>query len=181
MIKGTSQGTTTDVAGNYAIEVPDTSHLVFSFVGMQTKELTVADKRNVDMRMMEDATQLAEVVIARNPVPKQEGDIEEIKLAEPVGGLRAYDKYLNDNKTYPQQALDADVKGRVIIAFDVGIRGELTNFSVIRGLGYGCEEEVIRLIKQGPAWNPTTEANVPVESTVHVKMKFDAVKFKKKS
>jgi outer membrane biosynthesis protein TonB len=180
LIKGTNKGTTTDVAGNYAIDVADTSSLVFSFVGMQTREMNTTAKSKVDVKMSEDVSQLSEVVIARSPMPKrEETDIETI-LAEPVGGIKAYDKYLEDSKQYPQQALDNDVKGRVIIGFDVGLRGELSNFVVIRSLGYGCDDEVIRLIKEGPAWNPTTESNVPVESTVHVKMKFDAAKFKKK-
>lgn len=180
LIKGTTQGTTTDVNGHYSLEVPDSSSLVFSFVGMQPTEMSVANKATADVKLSEDVSQLGEVVIARAPIPRPDMETPDIKLAEPTGGLRAYDKYLEDNKRYPQQALDNDVKGRVIVGFDVGISGELSNFVVIRSLGHGCDDEVIRLIKEGPAWKPTTESNVPVESTVHVKMKFDAAKFKKK-
>ena len=179
LVKGTAMGTTTDVAGNYAIEVADTSSLVFSFVGMQTSEMNVADRPKLDVKMTEDVSQLSEVVVQRS-MQRREISTSDLKLAEPVGGIKAYDKYLEDNKQYPQQALDNDVKGRVIIGFDVGIRGELSNFVVIRSLGFGCDDEVIRLIKEGPAWNPTLESDEPVESTVHVKMKFDAPKFKKK-
>jgi TonB family protein len=176
--KGTTQGTVTDVNGNYSLNVPDSTTLAFSFIGMQPTEALAKKDATTDVKLSEDVSQLSEVVITRAPLPKNDADEPVIQLAEPVGGLRAYDKYLEDNKTYPQQALDNDVKGRVIVGFDVSIRGELDNFVVIRSIGYGLDEEVIRLVKEGPQWRPTTEDGKAVESTVHVKMKFDARKFK---
>lgn len=178
VVKGTSEGTVTDINGNYSLDVPDSTELTFSFVGMHTNEVRARTNGPTDVKMTEDVSQLSEVVITRAPVAKNENEAPEIKLAEPVGGLRAYDKYLEDNKQYPQQALDNDVKGRVVVGFDVGISGELSNFVVIRSLGYGCDDEVIRLVKEGPQWMPTTEDGKSVESTIHVKMKFDAPKFK---
>jgi len=180
LVKGTTRGTTTDINGNYSLDVADTTSLVFSFIGMHTNEVTPTDKSTLNIKMTEDVSQLSEVVIARTPYPKEENETPVVKLAEPVGGIRAYDKYLESKRQYPQQALDNDVKGRVIVGFDVGMKGELSNFVVIRSLGYGCDDEVIRLVKEGPDWKPTTEDNKPVESTVHVKMRFDAAKFKKK-
>lgn len=182
LVKGTTRGTTTDINGFYSLDVADSSSLVFSFVGMQSSEMGAKDKSQLNVKMTEDVSQLSEVVIARAPVPQRDDAESEpvINLAEPVGGIRAYDKYLENNRQYPQQALDNDVKGRVIVGFDVGVNGEISNFKVIRSLGHGCDDEVIRLVKTGPAWRPTTEDNKAVESTVHVKMKFDAVKYKKK-
>jgi TonB family protein len=182
LIKGTTRGTTTDVNGNYSLEVADTASLLFSFVGMQTNEIAANNKSTADIKMTDDVSQLSEVVIARTALPSDDdqdyGPL--VRLAQPVGGLRAYNKYLETNRQYPQQALDNDVKGKVIVGFDVGIDGRLGNFKVIRSLGYGCDEEVLRLVKEGAAWKPTTEDDKPVESTVHIKLKFDAGKFKKR-
>lgn len=182
LIKGTKRGTTTDLNGNYSLEVADTSSILFSFVGMQTNEVAANNRSDVDIKMAEDVSQLKEIVIARTALPSDDDEAEGpvVKLAQPVGGIRAYNKYLESNRQYPQQALDNDVKGRVIVGFDVGTDGRLTNFTVIRSLGYGCDEEVLRLVKEGASWHPTTEDDKPVESTVHVKMKFDAVKYKKR-
>lgn len=177
IVKGSQEGTITDTNGNYSIEVADSAALRFSFIGMHTNEV-LAKASKLDVKMKEDVSQLSEVLITRSPMPKDDNAMPVVKLAEPVGGLRAYDKYLEDNKRYPQQALDNDVKGRVIVGFDVGINGDLDNFVVIRSLGYGCDDEIIRLVKEGPQWKPTTEDGKAVESTVHVKMKFDARKFK---
>ncbi len=63
VIKNTTQGTITDFDGNFALgNVPDDATLIFSFVGMQTQELTVAGQSNFTIVMEEDAIGLEEVV-----------------------------------------------------------------------------------------------------------------------
>ena len=62
------------------------------------------------------------------------------------------------------------------IEFKVGLDGSPSNFRVIKKLGYGCEEEVIRLVKEGPAWTPSTEDNKPIESTIRIRLQFDPLK-----
>jgi TonB family protein len=71
------------------------------------------------------------------------------------------------------------IKGKVTITFTVTTSGSLTDFNVVRGLGYGCEEEVVRLVKEGPVWSPSLEDDIPVESEVRVKLKFDPQKVNK--
>jgi TonB family protein len=110
---------------------------------------------------------------------RDESETSVIKLAEPFGGKKAYDKYLENNLRYPHQALENKVKGKVTINFMVGTDGTLRDFSVMKSLGYGCDDEVIRLVKDGPKWYPSTEDNVAIESTVRVKMKFNPEKVKK--
>ncbi|HRG07547.1 MAG TPA: energy transducer TonB, partial [Cyclobacteriaceae bacterium] len=95
-----------------------------------------------------------------------------IKLAQPAGGLRAYDKYLKNSLRYPQQALENNVKGRVTVSFTVHTDGSVDEFNVLKGLGFGCDEEVIRLVKAGPRWSPTTQDGAPVESEIRVRVKF---------
>ena len=174
MIKGTNQGTVTDMNGNYKVTLNTTDpKLVYSFIGLQTQEVDVKDQTEITVSLETDAAQLSEVVVtgysqyrtdeAREPI---------IKLAEPAGGKRAYDKYLKSNLNYPQQALDNKVKGRVTVSFTVKTDGSLVEFNVLKGLGYGCDEEVIRMVKDGPKWSPTTEDSVPVESEVRVRVKF---------
>lgn len=179
-VKGTQLGTTTDINGHYSLNVPDTTSLIFSFVGMQTSEISTKNKATINVKMDEDVSQLSEVVITRSAIARPVTDEPVVILAEPVGGIKAYDKYMEDNLHYPQQALDNNVKGRVVVEFNVGADGALNNFVVMRSLGYGCDDEVIRLVKEGPTWRPTTEDNKPVDSFVRVRMKFDPAKAKRK-
>lgn len=179
MIKGTTTGTVTDANGSFKLDLnqPDQS-LVFSFIGFEAQEVSAGEKDKLDVSLKEDATQLSEVVVTGYGLPKDPEAEPIIKLAEPVGGRKAYDKYLDDNLRYPQQALESKVKGRVVIEFTVRVDGSLDEFNVIKKLGYGCDEEVIRLVKEGPAWKPTTQDNVAIESNVRVRMKFNPEKKK---
>jgi TonB family protein len=173
IIKGTNQGTVTDMNGDYKIEVPANSKLVYSFIGLQTQEVSTLDKSDITINLQPDVSQLGEVVVTGySPYPKEEGHEPVIKLATPAGGIRAYDKYLKNSLRYPQEALDNKVKGRVTLTFTVNTDGSLDDFNVLKGLGFGCDEEVIRLVKSGPKWSPTTEDNVAVESEVRVRVKF---------
>jgi TonB family protein len=180
-VKGTSTGTVTDLNGAYSIETSqDNPTLVFSFIGLQTKEEQSSAGSTVNVALADDVSQLSEVVVTGKKIPTDLSEEPVIKLAEPAGGYRAYDKYLDNNQRYPQLALDNNVKGRVAIQFTVGTDGNLHEFKIMKSVGFGCDEEVIRLIKEGPAWRPTTENDVPTESVVRVRMKFDAAKKKKK-
>ena len=135
----------------------------------------------MDVKLLEDVSQLSEVVVTGKGFKsdRDESETPVLKLAEPIGGKKAYDKYFENNLRYPQQALENKVKGRVTINFVVGTDGTLHDFNVVRSLGYGCDEEVIRLVNEGPKWLPSTEDNIAIESTVRVKMKFDPAKVKK--
>ena len=46
-----------------------------------------------------------------------------------------------------------NIEGKVKIIFFVEPNGTLTNFEIKKSLGYGCDEEAIRLIKEGPKWS----------------------------
>jgi iron complex outermembrane receptor protein len=63
MDKGTTNGTTTDIDGNYAITVTPNSILVFSYLGFKTKEVPVSGNTIIDVSLSEDASQLDEVTI----------------------------------------------------------------------------------------------------------------------
>jgi TonB family protein len=174
VIKGTTTGTVTDMQGNYQIiSESQNPTLVYSFIGLQTEEVNAANQSELNVDLQTDISQLSEVVVTGYSPVKSDLDREPvIKLAEPEGGRRAYDKYLKNSLQYPQQALDNKIKGRVTIQFTVSTDGSLSDFSVFKGLGYGCDEEVIRMVKEGPKWSPTTEDNVAVESEVRVRVKF---------
>lgn len=177
VIAGTTQGTVTDGQGNFSLQPSSADQkLVFSFIGLQTQEVSIGGKDKVDVTLKQDVSQLSEVVVSGFGA-KRDDDAEPIvHLASPVGGTRAYNKYLDANVRYPQEALKNNIKGKVKVEFSVKTDGSLDDYKVVKSLGYGCDEEVIRLIKDGPKWSPSTENGQPVESTVLVGVKFDPAK-----
>lgn len=66
------------------------------------------------------------------------------------------------NVRYPAEAQKARVKGRVFTSFVVEIDGRLTNACILRGLGYGCDEEAVRVIKAMPRWKPGSQSGRPI-------------------
>ncbi len=63
------------------------------------------------------------------------------------GGKKALDEFVKSNLRYPEEALKTRVEGSVKIAYDVDVYGEVSNAVVKAGIGYGCDEEALRLVK----------------------------------
>lgn len=64
ILKGTTSGTSTDADGNFSVAVPSTGGaLVFSFIGLESKEVEIGDRTVVNVSLALDITQLSEVVV----------------------------------------------------------------------------------------------------------------------
>jgi TonB-linked SusC/RagA family outer membrane protein len=64
LVKGTNRSTVSDINGNYSITIPAGAKiLVFSFIGMQTKEIVVGDKLLINLSLQSTATALSDVVV----------------------------------------------------------------------------------------------------------------------
>lgn len=173
VIKNSTIGTATDEKGNYQITTNDSNPtLVYSFIGLQSTEVK-ADKQEVDVQMSTDVAQLSEIVVTGSGVQSGETLPPTVDLAHPEIGNRSFKQYLENNIRYPEQAKLNKVEGRVTVQFTVEPNGTLTNFIILRGIGSGCDEELIRLIKEGPKWVPTKKDNVPVQDKAKVRLKFE--------
>ncbi len=99
------------------------------------------------------------------PPPQREEEKEEEddffvlveQMPELIGGLQALQREVR----YPERALRANIEGRVIVQFIVNERGEVENPQVIRGIGGGCDEEAIRVVKQAK-FKPGMQRGRPV-------------------
>jgi TonB family protein len=176
-VKNTTIGTVTDAEGNFEIPSDDpNSELVFSFIGLQNVEMPVNDQENLDVKMSADFSELSEIVVvgyaAYEPGVIREPKPVDYRLAEPKGGRKAYKAYLAQNVHYPQQALENKIEGKVTVQFVVETSGLLNEFKVLKSVGHGCDEEVIRLIKNGPQWTPSKLNDVSQRAKVKVRMRF---------
>ena len=70
------------------------------------------------------------------------------------GGMQEMMKFISENRKYPAEAKAKEIHGKVIVAFVVERDGSLSDVKIRRGIGYGCDEEAIRLIKSMPKWTP---------------------------
>jgi TonB family protein len=177
VIKGSSKGTVTDSQGYFQVQSDEEKpSLIFSFIGLQSMEINAGDRQVVDVAMSSDAAQLSEVVVTGYGVSSSGPDTPTVELAHPESGNRAFKQYLQSSLRYPEEALAKKIEGRVTVEFFVEPDGSLADFMIIKGLGSGCDEELIRLIKQGPAWNPTKKDDQPMRDKVRVRLKFELPK-----
>jgi protein TonB len=84
------------------------------------------------------------------------------KMPEFAGGQAALLRYLQKNLRYPSSALAAGVGGRVFMSFVVGADGHISEVTILKGLGYGLDEEAQRVVRQMPAWLPGYQSKHPV-------------------
>ena len=70
------------------------------------------------------------------------------------GGEQKLMEYVRKNVKYPQIARESGIKGRVFVSFVVEPDGSVSNVKVLRGIGGGCDEEAMRVVKSMPKWKP---------------------------
>lgn len=73
---------------------------------------------------------------------------------EPEGGIQEFYKYVSENLKYPTEARQKGVEGKVFVQFVVNTDGSLAEVKAIKGIGSGCDEAAVSVIKEAPAWNP---------------------------
>jgi TonB family protein len=91
------------------------------------------------------------------------------------GGNKKLSRYLNREIRYPKQARDQKVAGKVFVSFVVEASGSLSNLKVIRGIGAGCDEEALRVLRNSPAWKPGMLDGKAVRSTFVLPVNFQLV------
>jgi TonB family protein len=94
------------------------------------------------------------------------------QTAEFPGGEAALMKYLASNIRYPQLAIESNVQGKVICNFVIREDGSVDQVKVMRGIGYGCDEEAIRVIKSMPKWKPARQNGKAVKYRANVPISF---------
>jgi TonB family protein len=106
------------------------------------------------------------------PPPTEIFDIVEDE-AMPVGGLQAFYQYLGKNISYPSEALKNNINGTAYIRFVIDEQGNVSSAETVEGreLGYGLDEEAIRVIKSSK-WTPAKQRGIIVKQRKILPVKF---------
>ncbi len=70
------------------------------------------------------------------------------------GGENAMMKFISENVTYPQEARDKNISGRVFVSFVVEKDGSVNEVKVLRSVDKLLDNEAVRVVKAMPKWNP---------------------------
>lgn len=119
-----------------------------------------------------DAVDLADLDVKKQVVEEEEQPFTVVEqMPEFPGGDAARVRFLQENIVFPQMAKESGITGTVYITFVVGKDGKLSNFRILRGIGGGCDEEAIRVLKKMPDWIPGRQGGktVPVQFNLPIK------------
>ena len=97
------------------------------------------------------------------------------QMPEFPGGQIGLSKFLSNNIKYPDYARESGIQGNVYVTFVVKTDGSISNIKILRGIGGGCDEEVIRVIKKMPNWKPGKQdgKNVNVQFNLPVNFRLN--------
>jgi len=124
-----------------------------------------------------DENSQVEMVVSEYVEATEEVVEEEIftiveKMPEFPGGIEALFSYLGKNIEYPDLAKDAKIEGKVYITFVVNSNGGIDNVMVLRGIGGGCDEEAVRVVKSMPTWIPGKQRGKAVKVQYNLPINF---------
>ena len=102
-----------------------------------------------------------EVIEDYVPVEVEEEEVVEQEIFQIVEEMPAYPggdqklmEFIAKGIKYPQIARETGIQGRVFVGFVIEPDGSVSNVKVLRGIGGGCDEEAMRVVKSMPKWKP---------------------------
>lgn len=104
-------------------------------------------------------------------MPREKKTKNFIHTPQYPGGKPAFGEFIRQNLKYPEEALKHKIEGRVHVSYQVNDYGEVISSEVIHGLGYGCDEEALRIVKL-MKYNKAKNRGLRVISTVKTFIEF---------
>ena len=160
-VKGTKQGTVTDVDGQYTIEVPDGATIEVAYVGMATTTFTtskaIAESRTTAIVLKKDGSNEPvkyEATLTYNGTDNDKSYDVVDQMPEFPGGVGARMQYLAKNVKYPVEAQRKGQQGNVVVKFTVEKDGSITNSHIVRSISPLLDAEALRVINAMPKWIP---------------------------
>jgi len=145
-----------------------------TIINVVKDDVEVEDDIEIDVDMDDDTEMDAYV-----PVVDDEEEVVEEQIFLVVeempsfpGGEKEMYRYIGKNIEYPRMAKESGISGRVFVTFVVEKDGRVTDVKILRGIGGGCDEEAVRVIKSMPRWKPGKQRGKPVRVQYRMPIKF---------
>ena len=132
----------------------------------------------IALMMVVFSTMSVSVTMADNSATKKTDEVvqEELWIAEPQpqfpGGDLALREWINQNKIYPQEAIEKGIEGRVIVKFTIEEDGTVTNGKIVRGVDSLLDNEALRLVSIMPKWSPGRFAGKDIRTMYNLPVLF---------
>jgi Ca-activated chloride channel family protein len=95
------------------------------------------------------------------------------QMPEFIGGQLGLEAFIKASISYPKKAKENGISGTVYLSFTVDRNGKVTDIKVVKGIGGGCDEEAIRIIKlTSGKWKPGKQNGKPVKVLINMPVTF---------
>lgn len=137
-------------------------------------DMEIEDEIEIDVEADQETVVEEYIPVEDDDEEEEEAQIFTVVESMPgfPGGETAMKRYLAENIQYPQMARESGIQGRVFVTFVVEKDGNVTDVRVLRGIGGGCDEEAIRVIKNMPRWDPGKQRGKPVRVQFNMPIMF---------
>ncbi len=102
-------------------------------------------------------------VLAQSKPSIEETELSAKEKPRFPGGEKGLQEYLSLNLRYPNKALENKIEGEVLVGFQIDEKGSISSVKVAESIGYGCDEEAIRVVKAMPQWHPANIDGKPIK------------------
>lgn len=144
-----------------------------TIINVVEDDVEVEDDIEIDIDFDEDEEMDAfEFVVEDEEIEEEQIFLVVENMPEFPGGESGMYNFINKNIEYPRMAKESGISGRVFITFVVEKDGSVTDVQILRGIGGGCDEEAVRVIKKMPRWSPGKQRGKPVRVQYRMPIKF---------
>ena len=149
-------------------------------VPKQTTQLEIVDDNveteDININAEVEQNEIIEEYVAPEVVEEEVVEQEIFQIVEEMpsfpGGEGKLLEYVAKNIKYPQIARETGIQGRVFVGFVVEPDGSISNVKLLRGIGGGCDEEAMRVIKSLPKWKPGKQRGKAVRVSYQIPVLF---------
>ena len=146
----------------------------------QTTQLEIVDDNveteDININAEVEQNEIIEEYVAPEVVEEEVVEQEIFQIVEEMpqfpGGEAKLMEYVAKNIKYPQIARETGIQGRVFVGFVVEPDGSISNVKLLRGIGGGCDEEAMRVIKSLPKWKPGKQRGKAVRVSYQIPVFF---------
>lgn len=137
-------------------------------------EEIIDDMPEIEFPDIQPEDVITEIVVSDEPIEEVAEEIFTIveEPAMPIGGHKAFYKFVQDNMKYPTQARRMGVEGRVFVQFVIDKDGSIIDVAAIKGIGAGCDEEAVRVVRSHPNWKPPKQRGQAVKQRIVLPITF---------
>ncbi|GLU50683.1 TonB family protein [Dyadobacter frigoris] len=125
-----------------------------------------------EFTVYQDVTKITEDRKKKKEIAESFSSVKEQKPQFP-GGEEALAKYIQSNIRYPEEALGVSAGGIALVSFTINSNGDVRKPKIVKEIGWGIDDEAVRLVLNMPRWEPARQNGRPVSMEYTLSIRFN--------